>query len=156
MGWSFDSPPGLTRLMTESNNRRFKDRHLRLPDLVYRFEAAPTSTHVRSALGLIERLKDEGSRRWNPDSKQLNRWRDYCDVLWRFINSELGTRRFLEQQDLSTALREFISEFEHSTHGMFEMLYGTSDNPDTDEEIQRLLSWFEMLFRFSIYAMGIM
>ncbi len=65
---------------------------------------------------------------------------------------DLGNRRFNQKQDLETALREFIGEFEHSTHGMFEMLYATSDNVDSDPCIRKMLSLFELVYRSSTYA----
>ena len=40
---------------------RFKDRQLQLMDMVDRFEAVPSSTHTRYALGVIGRLMDDGA-----------------------------------------------------------------------------------------------
>ncbi|MDE0153779.1 MAG: hypothetical protein OXN23_08040 [Gammaproteobacteria bacterium] len=135
-----------------AKNRRFKDRHLQLFDLVDRFEAVPSSTHVYKALATIERLKDEGLKFWDEGSSQLTHWQGYCSALWTFLNTELGKRRHIEKQDLATALREYNAEFEHSTHGMFEMLYGISDNPDNDERIKQMLCWFDLAYRLSAYA----
>ncbi len=66
---------------------RFKERQLQLVDLIGRFEANPSSTHVRDALSAISRLKDDGAKFWDEDSQELRRWREYCDVLWTFLNS---------------------------------------------------------------------
>ena len=129
--------------------RRFKERQLRLVDLIGRFEANPSSTHVRDALSAISRLKDDGAKYWDEDSQELRRWREYCNVLWTFLNSTLGQRRHLEKHDLATALREFIQEFEHSTGRMYQMLYSRSD----DLDIEHTLHWFDLVYRFSTYAL---
>ena len=128
---------------------RFKERQLQLVDLIGRFEANPSSTHVRDALSAISRLKDDGAKFWDEDSQELRRWREYCDVLWTFLNSTLGQRRHLEKQDLATALREFIQEFEHSTGRMYQMLYSRSN----DLDIEHTLHWFDLVYRFSTYAL---
>ena len=132
--------------------RRFKNRHPQLIDIVDRFEAIPSSTHIRNARGAIERVREEGASFWKEGSSQLTRWRRYCNVLWDFIQTDLGNRRHLKNQDLATALREFIQEFEHSTGGMYKMLYGTSDDPESDSNITRMLDWFNLIYKFSTYA----
>ena len=135
-----------------ARSRRFNERHGRLIDYVDRFEAKPSSTHARDALAAIGRLKDDGAGFWDEGSRQLTRWRHYCTVLCTFLNSDLGRRRHLEKQKLATALREFIQEFEHSIGGMDEMLYGISDAPDDNPELERMFRWFEVVYRFSTYA----
>ncbi len=132
--------------------KRFQNRRLEFFDIIHRFEAVSAETHLRSARGAIERLRDEGRERWEEESKQLCRWCDYCDVLWKFFMTEIGRRRFVQKQDVETAFREFVSEFEHSIHGMFEMLYGTSEDPVNDEYIQNILSLIETVYRLSTYA----
>ena len=77
---------------------------------------------------------------------------DKREVLWVFIVTDLGNRRFNQKQDLATALREFIAEFEHSTYGMFKMLYGTSDDADSDPNVRAMLTLFELVYRSSTYA----
>lgn len=132
--------------------KRFKNRRLEFFDIIHRFEDVSAETHVRSARGAIERLRDEGRKRWEEGSKQLCRWRHYCNVLRKFLITEIGNRRFVQKQDVETAFREFVSEFEHSMHGMVEMLYGTSETPDNDEFIQNTLAWIEIVYRLSTYA----
>ena len=136
----------------DGKSRRFNERKFKLIDLVDRFEAEPSSTHARNALAAIGRLKDEGAGFWDEGSNQLTRWRHYCTVLDQFINAELGRRRHMEKQDLSTALREFIQEFEHSIGGMYEMLHGISGDPDDNPKLEPMLRWFELVYRFSTYA----
>lgn len=82
----------------------------------------------------------------------MDRWRGYCNVLWKFLTTELASRRHMQEQDAETAFREFVSEFEHSRHRMFEMLYGTTDDPDNDEHLQWILTLFEAVYRLSTYA----
>ena len=137
---------------TNTKNRRFKNRHLELFDIVDRFESSPYSKHARDARAVIERVRDEGAAFWEEGSSQLKRWRDYCNVLWTFIHTSLGERRHLKKQDVAEALRGFFQEFEHSTHGMYEMLYGTSDDPENDPRIKQVLDWFPLIFRCSTYA----
>ena len=43
-------------------------------------------------------------------------------------------------------LREFIAKFEHHVGGMYEMLHGTSDDPDNDPDIKRMLDWFALVY----------
>ena len=141
----------MTSLISEQAMTRFNKRHLQLVDLVGRFEAHPSSAHVRHAIGFIERMRDDGGAFWNEDSQQLRRWREYCTTLLEFLNT-LGERRYLQHQDLATALREFIQEFEHSTAGMYQMLYGTADDPENDENIGHMVEWFSLAYRQSTYA----
>ena len=138
--------------MKVQDNKRFANRSLEFFDLVQRFEAKSSQTHTKGAQGAIERLRQEGDGFWSEDQKQLKRWRDYCNVLRSFIVADLGNRRFNQKQDLATVLREFVAEFEHSTHGMFEMLYGTSEDVDSDPNIRRLLNMFEWVYRSCTYA----
>ena len=135
-----------------ARSRRFNERHGRLIDYVDRFEAKPSSTHARDALAAIGRLKDDGAIFWKEGSSQLTRWRRACTELWQFINAELGRRRHIEKQELATALREFIQEFEHSTDRIYQMLYGISDAPDDNPELERMFRWLELVYRFSTYA----
>lgn len=138
--------------MQKQRSKRFANRSLEFFDLIQRFEAKTSSEHSLNAQGAIERLRQEGKNFWADDQKQLRRWMDYCKVLWDFIVTDLGDRRFNQKQDLATAMREFIGEFEHSTHGMFEMLYGASDDVDSDPNIRKMLSLFELVYRSSTYA----
>ena len=147
-----DCKPDVRPNSTGKKMPRFKDRKLQLMDIVDRFEAVPSSTHTHNALGIIGRLKDDGADFWGEDSKQLHRWKDYCMNLWVFLN-RLGTRKDLQKQELATALREFIQEFEHSTAGMYEMLYGTSEDPDNNPKMREILEWFNLVYRLSTYSL---
>lgn len=140
------------RAAMKERNKRFMNRSVEFFDLLGRFEANPSSHHGRMAQGAIERLRQEGSNFWSEEQKQLKRWQDYCNVLWTFVVTDLGNRRFNQKQDLETALREFISEFEHSTHGMFEMVYGTSEDVNSDPNVRRVFTLFEWVYRSSTYA----
>ena len=35
---------------------------------------------------------------------------------------------------------------------MYEMLYGISNDPDDNPDLDRMLRWFEVVYRFSTYA----
>ena len=131
---------------------RFKDRKLQWWEMFHRFEAQSSSLHFRNAFGSISRLSDDGSYFWPEGSPQLIRWKEYCTVLLEFLYS-LERRRNLEKQGLETALREFIQEFEHSTAGMYEMMYGTREDPDNYEDIKGTLNWFDIVFRLSVYTL---
>ena len=108
--------------------------------------------HHRQARALTQRLKEEGRDHWAAGSGQLARWNRGCDELLGFLN-ELGKRRDLEQQDLSTALREFFQEFEHHTYRMYQALYGETEDPENDERITQLFDWLNLVFRTSIYTL---
>lgn len=131
---------------------RYKERQLRLRDIVNRFEADSSSMHVRNALGAIGRLERDGIALWDEGSNQLSRWREGYTDLSVFLN-RLGERRHGKRQDLATALREFIQEFEHTTDRMLQMLHSTSDDPDNDTNIERILRWFDLIYRLSTYAL---
>ena len=130
---------------------RYNDRPLEWTDIIGRFEASPSSTHVYYALGYIGRLRDEGRRFWGEDSSQLKRWQRCCDALWTFLN-RLSERRDVKGESLETAMREFIQEFEHSTSHMHQMLYGLSDDSDKAQDAMSLTNWFDLVFRTSTYA----
>ena len=136
---------------TNAKSRRFKDRDIQLLDLIDRFEGKPSSEHVHNARSAIERLRSEGSTFWEEGAPQLNRWRNYCNILWRFIQTSLGKRRH-KNPDVTETLREFFREFEHSSHGIREMLHGIPDDPDKDQKIKQVFDWLDLVYRFSTYA----
>ena len=128
---------------------RYNERLLHLRDLVPRFEKEPSSTHVRNALAAIQRLRENGRTFWQEDSTELSRWREGCHELWNFIN-RLGERR--KEQDLPTALREFIHDFEHDTGRMFQMLCSRPEAAATDPDIEWFSCWCDLVYRLSTYA----
>ena len=130
---------------------RFHTRQPQLTDFVGRFEAKSSPTHVHDALAAIDQLKDDGANFWDEGSDQLTRWRRSCTTLWTFLNT-LGNRRDIEKQDLTVVLREFIQEFEHSTWRMYQMLYGILDDPDNDPALQKMLDWFDFVYKLSTYS----
>ena len=131
---------------------RFANRPLRWSDLIGRFEAKSSAEQVHNALGLVGRLKDEGRKFWDADSKELEKWRGYCDVMWGFLNS-LGKRRDVDEQSLEATMREFVHEFEHSTGRMGQMLFGQVTDPDNDGHVREVMTWFSLVFQTSIYAL---
>ena len=124
-----------------------KSRRLLLSDLVPRFEADPSSTHVRNAIATIERLGDEGRRLWRGEPKRLARWMKGCTEIRTAIN-RLGERRHVKKQELATALREFIQEFEHYSDRILQMLADESEH-----EIDRISRWLDFVYRCATYAL---
>ena len=131
---------------------RFKDRPLQLTDIIGRFETHSHQTHTHNALGLIGALQDYGRDFWPDGSSQLRRWEEGRTELWSFLN-RLGTRRDLQKQDLATAMREFIQEFEHTTERMSQMLYGETTDAEDDQKVTEIFDWFNFVFRCSIYSL---
>ena len=131
---------------------RFDERPLQWMDVLGRFEEHSHQRHFREARALTGRLKDEGRDHWPLGSEQLVRWNRSCDELLSFMNG-LGKRRDLEKQYLSTALREFIQEFEHQTERMYQMLYGEIADSGNNERLTEIFDWFNLVFRTSIYAL---
>ena len=117
-----------------------------------RFEGRSHSDHLRDALGIVGRLKDEGARLFDKDSKQLRRWQGGCFELLAFLNT-LGRRRDSEKQGLETAMREFIQAFEHSTERVQQMLYGAVTDPDKKENVRQKMDLVNLAFRSSTYAL---
>ena len=131
---------------------RYKARNLRWVDVLGRFEEYPSSTHLINALGLLERLRDEGRSFWDKDSDQLEKWQQYSSELLQFLNT-LNRRRDVDGQPLETAMREFIQEFEHSTLRMHQMLYGPVADLDNDEHTKHVTNLFNLVYLSSTYAL---
>ena len=130
---------------------RYKKRLLHRKDLVPLFEEVPSSTHVRNALGAIERLRDDGRDFGLKDASQHSRWRRACTTLGNFVN-QLGKRRNIEKQDLDTALREFFHAFEKETGRMFQMLHSRPEASPTDPVFEQFDRWCDLIYRLSTYA----
>ena len=131
---------------------RYADRPLQWSDVLGRFEAKSSAEHARNALGLIGRLKDEGRKFWDTDSEQLKKWYRDCHVLRCLLNS-LRKRRDVDKQSLEAAMREFVHEFEHSTLRMYQMVYGQVSDPNNDDRVREMMTWFSLVFQTSIYAL---
>ena len=117
-----------------------------LRDLIPRFEAASTAEHVYNAISAIQRLDEEGKSLCQEGSKELSRWQRGCNDLLNIING-LWKRRRVEKHDLPTALREFMQEFEHTTHRILQIL---CQRPDDRE---RIGLWCDFIYRLSTYAL---
>ena len=116
---------------------------LALRDLIPRFEAASSSEHLRNVVAAVQRLHDEGRSFWPVESSQSGRWQRGCDELLGIIN-ELGKRRWVHNQDLPTAFREFTGAFEHTTYRMLQML----DSRPCDHE--RIGLWCDFAYRLVV------
>ena len=130
---------------------RFEERKLQWMYAFGRFEDNAYSDHARNARGFIQRLKGEGDRFLKRESEQLQRWNDGCTDLLDLLK-DLPQRRDLKQEGLETAMREFIQEFEHSTHRMYQLLYQALD-PDDDEAVRKIMDLFNWAYRLSTYAL---
>ena len=133
-------------------NRRFAERQSRLFDLVNRFEARSSSDHAYDAIASIDFLRDQGAAIWEEGSRKLVRWRRACGELRRFLNGELGVRRFEKKEELAATLREFIQEFEHSTGRMYQLLHEGPNDATKEQRIEDYCRWVDLAFRFAIYA----
>lgn len=131
---------------------RFDERPLQLTDALGRFEADSHQTHVHNALGWIGGLKDYGWELWDEDSDQFRRWNKGCTELWGYLN-RLGERRDVEKDDLATAMREFIQEFEHTTWRMHQLLYSSCDESNDEKTVTDVFDWMNVVFRASVYAL---
>lgn len=131
---------------------RYRGRNLQWMDIVGRFEAKPSSTHLCNALGLLEMLSDKGKSFWDRDSEQFRKWHLYSFELRTFLKN-LRQRREVEEQPLEIAMREFVQEFEHSTLRMHQMLYGAVADPESDERVKQMINWFNLIYLSSTYAL---
>ena len=50
-------------------------------------------------------------------------------------------------------MREFIQEFEHTSGRMYQMLYGSVEDPENNQDIADAFDWFNFIFRSAIYAL---
>ncbi len=135
--------------MNEERTNSFKHRPPEFFDVIQRFEEKTASCHINMARGAIERLAREGQTFWPDSQNKLTQWQRYCDDI-RSIIVNLSGRRYGQKQELETALREFIAEFEHSTHRLFQLVHGA---PNAGGSVwQRIISLFEAVYRSSTYA----
>ena len=130
---------------------RYKNRPLRWPDVLGRFETGSYTWHLRNARGLIERIRDDGSQIFDKDSKPLHKWQNYCSVLLTFL-AEWRQRRD-SKKNLETAMREFIHEFEHSTEHMEKLLYKISTDLNANEDVRNIRILIDVAYRASTYAL---
>ncbi len=136
------------------DRRRFRNRrNLRRIEIVSNFESQPASHHIREAMGVIERVRDEGRQFWQDDADELHRWHEGCTDLWAFLNN-LGHRRHIDGQTLETASREFIQAFEHTVYRIQQLLHGVTRGTEVDRpEIDLVFEWIEVVFRMSMYGL---
>ena len=132
-------------------SRRFKERYAQhLFQNMDRFEGH-LHLHGRNALGVIGRIKNDGYRYFEKESGQLKRWQDYCNELWGFLARDLPERKH-EEQDLTTVLREYFQEFEHSSSRLDEMIHQVALDRNDESIVADLWDWLALAFRNSVYA----
>ena len=128
---------------------RFKKPMTELLDRVPSIKSDPPSTHAYDAVAAIGRLKDDGRRLWGDGSREFARWKSACDLLWKFLNSEMGERRFQRGESLGDALKDFIDGWDHERGRLSQMLQ-TKRISTVDR--RSILDWMEFIFRLSIGA----
>ena len=132
-------------------HRRFKNRcAAHLFQDIERFEGS-LHLHCMNAVSVIDRVKDEGRGYFEEESKQLKRWQKYCQTLQDYLSRDLAMRKH-DGQDLTTVLREFFQEFEHSSFGLDEMLHGAALDSANSDIVEELWDWLALAFRDSVYA----
>ena len=127
----------------------FKKPMTELLDLVPSIKIDSPSTHAYDAVAAIGRLKDEGRSLWEEGSKEFARWKRACDRLWKFLNSEMGERRFERRESLGEALKDFIDGWDHERGRLSQMLHAKRISP---VDRRSALDWMEFIFRLSIGA----
>ena len=127
----------------------FKKPMTELLDLVPSITSGPPSTHAHAAVAAIGRLKDEGHILWNQGSKEIARWERACDRVRKFVNSEMGERRFQRGQSLGEALKAFIDGWDHERGRLSQMLHAKQISA---ADRRSALDWLEFIFRLSIGA----
>ena len=150
----FPTEKELTSMEPESKlgkNRRFKNRYgEHLLQHTHRFEGN-LHLHGRDACSVIQRIRCDGRKYFKEDANLLANWERHCNVLWDFLNRELPRRKY-EGQDLTTVLREFFQEFEHSSHRLDEMIYQVAFDCNDRNIIVNLWDWLSLAHRNSVYA----
>ena len=131
---------------------RFKNRPLEWTDILDRFKKLPKEDHLHNALALIGRLEDEGTMFSSNDSTQRTRWRTACTELARVLR-ESGARRHGLKQDLATALKDFMHDFEHASCRISQIIYQDANDPDYEDNKERISDWLNLIFKACIYAL---
>ena len=130
---------------------RYGQRLLQEMDAVDRFESLSAQTHMRHALGYIERIRDDGALFWNADPTQLAQWHVYCNKLRSFI-ADIQQRRNTDNQSLETAMREFFQTFEHFERRIDQMLYKFADDPAQSTNCENVYFFMRLVYRLCTYA----
>lgn len=129
---------------------RFNKRQPELIELVPRLESVGCEEHMYNAVAAIGRLRDDGKVLFKDHPDPLARWNRGCQTLFEFLNAgELWTRLVLENQSLEDALAAFISEFEHDSNRIYQLLHSSHVQ---EKDRRAVLSWLDLTFRFSMYA----
>ena len=129
---------------------RFSKRQRELIELVPRLESVGHEEHVYNALAAIGRLRDDGQVLFKDHPEPLARWDRGCQTLLKFLNAgEMWKRLCLENQSLGDALAAFISDFEHDSLRIYQLLHSSYIE---EKDRRAVLSWLDLTFRFSMYA----
>ena len=127
----------------------FKKPMTELLDMVPSIKSDSPSTHAYVAVSAIGRLRDDGCGLWEEGSREFARWKRACDRLWKFLNSEMGERRFQKGESLGEALKDFIDGWDHERGRLSQMLQAKRISA---ADRRSALDWMEFIFRLSIGA----
>ena len=143
---------------------RFNERLLDAFDVFDEFEFTSSNDHIYHTLGVIHRLKDEGSQYFANAPDQLERWEQGCKELCSFFN-RLGSHRDSRRHETENrgeefdagataihALRDFIDQFEHIECRIHQMLSSDELNANREEALEHVWVWLNILYRFATYS----
>lgn len=100
---------------------------------------------------MLERLRDDRRDYCRSGSEQDERWTGACNTLLNLLK-DMQRRHDLEKQDLATAMREFVQEFEHSTARIDQILHSEYAHRQGAPDPDIVFDWMDVVFRQSIYA----
>ena len=118
---------------------------LAITALIGRFEDKPTSDHFRTAIGWLQRVREEVRF---PEEDRARKWHDECEELIRFINQGLAPYRQRGEGGLIDALRKFTQDFEHAERRALQLMVGMMAQDERD----RIMDLLSLAYRLSVYA----
>ena len=136
----------------KGNRRRYKKRYsVHFFQNVERFEGN-LNRHRGQAVSVIQRIRDDGREyfKGDKDNGRIESWEEYCDGLICVLK-DLDLRK-QQGQELSTVMREYFQEFEHSSGRLDQMLHGVTHDRGDDDVVVELWLLLTYAFRVSIYG----
>ena len=108
--------------------------------------------HGEQAVSVIQRICDDGREYFkrDKDNSRIDSWEENCDALIYFLK-DLDQRKH-QGQDLSTVMREYFQEFEHSSGRLDQMLHGVAQDHGDDDVVVELWLLLQYAFRESVYG----
>ena len=112
------------------------------------FVDASFPTLLRDAVGITQRLREDGKAFWPEDSKQYRRWRKGCVSLEKFLK-RIDSKRY-RKQPLEDVLAEFFRRFEHLESRARQLLY--QPEAATAEQREQTRQWLALTYRACVSA----